>query len=340
MKIIFLDRDDTLNHDPGYLSDPNLLHLKEGVIEGMNLLKLAGFEFIIITNQSGIARGLISEQELNAVHKKLKLMLSQHDLSIKKIYYCPDQDDFSPCRKPNPKMIDDAIKDFPVDLEHSYIIGDRHRDILTGIHFSIPGILIKGQKIENENETPTNLIKKVDNFLNAAQYILQHEYEKTWRYKIYHKADDHFFAKIVECKKNQHKIVFTNGCFDLWHGGHLQYLAEAAQLGDYLVIGLNSDASVRKLKGSNRPILPVEERALKLAHLSFVNIIIIFEESTPIEIIKKIKPDVHVKGGDYKKENLPEFSVLNKLRTEIIILPFREGFSSSGIIDKILRSSS
>ncbi len=339
MKIIFLDRDDTLNYDPGYLSDPNALRLKEGVIEGMTLLKLAGFEFIIITNQSGISRGFISEQELEVVHKKLCEMLNQHDLLIRKIYYCPDQDDFSPCRKPNPQMIHDAIKEFPVDLEHSYIIGDRYRDILTGVHFGIPGILVKGQKTENKSAPPKNLIKKADNFLNASQCVLQHEYKKIWQHKIYSKVD-HFFLKRIEgIKKNKDKIVFTNGCFDLWHGGHLQYLAEASQLGDHLVIGLNSDASVQRLKGANRPILPVEERALKLAHLSFVSIIIIFEESTPIELVKKVKPYVHVKGGDYKKEELPEFSVLNNMGSHVIILPFKEGFSSSAIIEKVAKLS-
>ena len=334
MKTIFIDRDNTLNYDPGYLNDPNQLHLKRGVVEGLTLLKLSGFEFIVITNQSGISRELITISELEAVHQRLFDILQEHRISLKKIYYCPDQDDSSPCRKPNPQMIYDALQAFPIDLEHSYIIGDRYCDILTGNHFDIPGILIREDEVE-EGIPPTNLIKITDNFLSAAQYVLQDEYEKLWKHKIFYETGDNFSKKIQELKQKQRKIVFTNGCFDLWHSGHLQYLAQSAALGDDFVIGINSDASVKKLKGVGRPILPVEERALKLAHLSFVDIVVVFKERTPIETIQKIEPDIHVKGGDYKKEELPEFSFLNKIGAHIIILPFKDELSTSSIVKKI-----
>ena len=336
MKTIFLDRDNTLNHDPGYLNDPEKLELKEGVIEGLRLLQLAGFKLIVITNQSGIMRGLITEDELNAIHLKLKEILAEHSIDIEKIYHCPDKDDSSPCRKPNPQMIQSAINEFPVDLDHCYIIGDRYRDILTGESFAIPGILIQEDTAPKEKgEIPPNLIKNASCFLEAAEYVLQSEYEKNWRHKIYTQKNQNYIKKINEIKKGEETIVFTNGCFDLWHSGHLQYLGQAAELGDHLVIGLNSDASTQRLKGKKRPVLPEWERALKLAHLPFVSIVIIFNEDTPIELIKKIKPNVHVKGGDYEKEKLPEYKILKREGAQVIILPFKEGLSTTAIIKKI-----
>ncbi len=340
MKVIFLDRDGTLNDDSGYLSDPNKLFLKKGVIEGLNLLKFANFQFIILTNQSGISRGLISEEELERIHARLRKILAKDALFIKKIYYCPDKDDKSLCRKPNSQMIYEALKDFSIDLDNSYIIGDRYRDILTGSSLKIPGILIKGNTINNGGQQPKNLIKEADSFLEAAQYVLQYESEKIWKSKIYYKAEKTFLQKINKLKQSKSRLVFTNGCFDLWHSGHLQYLAQAAQLGSDLIVGLNSDVSVQKIKGSHRPILSEKERAIKLAHLAFISMVIIFNEDTPIELIQQVRPDIHVKGGDYKAESLPEYTVLNQIKAQIIILPFKEGHSTSSIINRIYEEKS
>ena len=130
----------------------------------------------------------------------------------------------------------------------------------------------------------------------------------------------------------------TNGCFDLLHSGHLQYLFQASQLGDVLIVGLNSDQSVASIKGRTRPIIDARERAILLANFDFVDMVIIFDENTPIELIKRIRPDVHVKGGDYQKENLAEYSLLKKLETQVIILPFKEGLSTSNIVQRMRQS--
>lgn len=134
--------------------------------------------------------------------------------------------------------------------------------------------------------------------------------------------------------KNQ-KIVFTNGCFDVLHKGHIHYLAEASELGDYLVIGLNTDASVRKLKGDTRPYLDQETRALILASLQFVSVIVLFEEETPVELIAKIQPDILVKGNDYKPEEIAGYDIVKASGGEIIALDLVEGYSSTKIINKI-----
>jgi rfaE bifunctional protein nucleotidyltransferase chain/domain len=107
-----------------------------------------------------------------------------------------------------------------------------------------------------------------------------------------------------ELKSKGKKIVFTNGCFDILHRGHVEYLSKAKQLGDVLIVGLNSDSSVKMIKGDKRPIVPQEDRAFILSNLSFVDYVVIFDEPTPYELISKIVPDVLVKGSDWSQENV------------------------------------
>jgi len=135
------------------------------------------------------------------------------------------------------------------------------------------------------------------------------------------------------------KVVFTNGCFDLLHRGHAEYLAEARLLGHCLMVGLNSDDSVKKLnKGAERPINHQNDRAFLLACLSFVDYIIIFDEDTPEKNISNIQPDILVKGGDYKEENVAGRETVLAKGGKVVILPFLEGYSSSSIIEKIRKN--
>ena len=135
------------------------------------------------------------------------------------------------------------------------------------------------------------------------------------------------------------KIVFTNGCFDLLHRGHIQYLAQAKMLGTKLVIGLNSDDSVRRLKGAGRPINDQQSRSLMLASMLFVDAVVIFDEDTPYELIKSVMPDVLVKGGDYNTENIVGADIVRQGGGTVSVLPFLEGFSSTNIAKKILDSA-
>ena len=139
-------------------------------------------------------------------------------------------------------------------------------------------------------------------------------------------------------QNSNNKVVFTNGCFDLIHRGHLDYLARAADLGDRLVIAVNTDHSVRELKGSDRPIMEEENRVWKLASLSFVDAVILFSEPTPIEVITALHPDILVKGGDYTIETVVGADLVQSQGGKVEIIPFLEGHSSSNIIEKIRRS--
>ena len=146
------------------------------------------------------------------------------------------------------------------------------------------------------------------------------------------KDNINFLKKIKEENK---KIVFTNGCFDILHVGHIRYLSEAKKLGNILIVGLNSDKSVKKLKGDNRPINIFEDRATLLASLRFVDLVIIFEEETPENLIKKIKPDILVKGGDYNIEDIVGYKTVIENGGEIKVLRFHDGYSSSNYINKL-----
>lgn len=137
---------------------------------------------------------------------------------------------------------------------------------------------------------------------------------------------------VNEAKAKGKKIVFTNGCFDIIHIGHVRYLIEAKRLGDILIVGINSDASVRRLK-KGRPIITAEQRAEVVSNLGMVDYVTIFEEDTPYELISYLMPDILVKGGDWKKEDI----VGSDLVKETYSLPFVEGISTTEIIERILR---
>jgi len=133
-------------------------------------------------------------------------------------------------------------------------------------------------------------------------------------------------------------IVFTNGCFDILHAGHAYYLAAAKAHGDYLWIGLNSDSSVSTLKGTSRPIHDQEARAFLLSNLECVDYITIFDDETPISLLSQIQPNSHIKGGDYTKEELPEYPVVKEYGGEVIIKPFLPGYSTTAILAKLQSS--
>ena len=135
------------------------------------------------------------------------------------------------------------------------------------------------------------------------------------------------------------KIVFTNGCFDILHPGHVQLLNDAKKLGDTLVVGINSDASVKELKGPTRPVHNEQHRAFILANLKAVDVVVVFEEQTPISLIETIRPDVHVKGGDYNAADLPETAIIESYGGIVQIVPFVQGHSTTSIIDSIIQST-
>lgn len=136
-------------------------------------------------------------------------------------------------------------------------------------------------------------------------------------------------------KVKSQKVVFTNGCFDILHPGHIQLLLQAAEAGDKLVLGLNTDASVKRLKGEGRPVNDEQSRALIMAAQLYVDAVTLFDEDTPLELIQAIHPDVIVKGGDYTPETVVGNDFVTSYGGEVVIVPTVEGFSTTSIINRM-----
>ncbi|SUZ58346.1 uncharacterized protein METZ01_LOCUS11200 [marine metagenome] len=143
--------------------------------------------------------------------------------------------------------------------------------------------------------------------------------------------------QVDDWKLSGQKIVFTNGCFDILHRGHVEYLTEAKACGDKLVTALNSDSSVRSLKGEARPIQSQEDRAVILDALESVDLVVIFDQETPAKIIKTLLPNVLVKGGDYTPDTIVGADIVTENGGEVKVIPFRSGQSTSGIVEKIIK---
>ena len=137
-------------------------------------------------------------------------------------------------------------------------------------------------------------------------------------------------------RNNHRKIVFTNGCFDILHRGHVEYLREAKLLGDVLIVGLNSNKSVQRLKGEPRPYQDEQDRAIILSALKMVDLVVIFEEDTPLKLICELKPDILVKGGDYDFHSVVGASEVESWGGTVKIIPFLKGFGTSKLVEKII----
>lgn len=145
-------------------------------------------------------------------------------------------------------------------------------------------------------------------------------------------------AQVEGWRLNGQKVVFTNGCFDILHLGHVDYLEKAARLGDRLVVGLNTDASVSRFKGEGRPIQDQDSRARILASLQFVDLVVLFDEDTPLELISELLPDILVKGSDYLAENIVGAEVVWKHGGVVETIDFVPGYSTTRIIEKIKKT--
>ncbi len=145
--------------------------------------------------------------------------------------------------------------------------------------------------------------------------------------------------KVRELKTKGKEIVFTNGCFDIIHAGHIQYLDDAKDCGDILIVGLNSDVSIKKIKGEFRPINNEQDRAAVLSALEMVDYVVIFDQETPYELINIIMPDFLVKGGDWKVHEIIGSDIVEASGGVVKSLPFRKGYSTSAIIERIKQNA-
>ena len=156
---------------------------------------------------------------------------------------------------------------------------------------------------------------------------------ETYRLKIKQISD--VKEEVARLKAEGRRIVFTNGCFDILHSGHARYLFAARQLGDHLIVAVNSDRSVKAIKGSGRPIVAQEDRAELVAALECVNTVLIFDEDNPYKVIETLRPDVLVKGGDWAEEEIVGADLVKEAGGKVERIPFVKGYSTTDIIDRI-----
>ena len=140
---------------------------------------------------------------------------------------------------------------------------------------------------------------------------------------------------LLQIREKGLTIGFTNGCFDILHKGHIRYLADASDLADVFIIGLNTDSSVKRLKGPNRPLQDQESRAISLSALVFIDYVVMFGEDTPLELLKIIRPNILVKGGDYQVETIVGYDLVTSYGGKVITLPLVKGYSTTSIFKKI-----
>ncbi|WP_430816714.1 D-glycero-beta-D-manno-heptose 1-phosphate adenylyltransferase [Carboxylicivirga sp. RSCT41] len=158
--------------------------------------------------------------------------------------------------------------------------------------------------------------------------------------KIHDKIKNREAAKaiVAQWNKNNESIVFTNGCFDIVHRGHIDYLSKAKDKGSKLILGLNTDASVQRLKGPQRPVVDEQSRAILMASLQFIDLVVFFDEDTPYELIKDLQPDILVKGSDYNAKDIVGYDILMAKGGKVETIDFVPGFSTTSIVEKIKES--
>lgn len=330
-RAIFLDRDGTINRDVGYTHKIDDLIFLPGVIKGLKKLSALGqFKFFIITNQSGIELGKYSEKDFEDFTECMSDKLAEEGIIIEKTYFSTDLPDCpSDMRKPNIGMLKLAQNDYGIDLTKSYVIGDRGSDIETGFNAGCKTILLKSEILKKYPITvQPNAI--VDDMLGAAHWIETEENKKS----------DKFFERkklqgIVESlKKNKKKIVTINGSFDIIHAGHVHFLREAKKQGDILIVMLNSDSSIKKYKGKDRPINSEKDRVTVMSAFEMVDFVTLFSETTPINTLELIKPDVHVNGAEYG-ENCIEAKTVKKNGGRLHLVERIGLFSTTNLIKQI-----
>ena len=326
-KAIFLDRDGTLNIDKGYTYKTQDLKFFPDVSKALNLLK-KDFKFVIITNQSGIGRGYYTEEDFHKFNNRLVGELEKKGIKIEKTYFCPHHpDDNCDCRKPNTKFVEQARKELGIELKNSFVIGDHPNDVELGKNAGCKTIyLLTGHGKKHFKELKIKPDFTASSLFEATRFINQK------REKIKTKEEIEKIAK--ELKQKGKKIATCNGCFDILHPGHIYLLEESKKQGDILIVGLNSDKSVKGNKGPKRPINNENARAAVLSSLDIVDYVVIFDEKTPIKLLGAIKPDVHCNGEEYGYDCI-EAPTVRKYGGRIHLIKNYKGFSTTKLLEGI-----
>ena len=361
-KAVFLDRDGTLIQDKDYLKDPDQVALESGAAEAVARLNRSGFAVVLVTNQSGVARGYYTEEDVSAVHQRLESLLEAEDARLDGVYYCPHYPEGAveeyrqscSCRKPASGMLLRAAKDLDIRLEASYMIGDKLTDTEAARREGLTGILVRTGYGEGEwkaslqkpgPEKPDRVVldlrEAVDFVFWAEKNLASAEEEGKegegtpwlWSTKW---VSQGFLQKCLDAHRRQGQtVVLASGVFDLLHAGHVGCLQAARDLGDVLVVALNDDRSVRERMGEGRPVLPVEDRVEILSALGCVDYCVVFWDKTVDRLLEFLRPDVHAKGADYEEASAPGEEAAILYGGQVRIVGPRKGWATTDLVERI-----
>ncbi len=346
---VFIDRDGTINEEVGYINHTSRFKIIPKAGKAIKRLNDEKILTIVVTNQSGIARGYFRENVLTQTHDKLeKILAKKYSAKVDGIYYCPHHpaavhDEYKidcNCRKPKPGMIEQAMAEHPIDPCFCYMVGDRYVDIEFGKKMKFKTVMVltgygKGEYTYQRKQwkyEPDHICKNLD---EAVDWIINDLSIRNRAMKKL-KTREEIRVIIKDLQKQGKKVVFANGCFDLIHGGHVSYLEDSRMQGDVLVLGLNSDESIKKLKGDKRPVCVEEQRVEILSSLSCIDYIMLFDEYSCDGILRDLVPDVHAKGTDYTRDTVPERQTAIELGIQTFIAGAPKENATKDIIATII----
>ena len=226
-------------------------------------------------------------------------------------------------------ILDDKMKIFPTEAREIYDVTGAGDTVLASLGICLASGLTIEESVKFSNLSAGVVISKIGSSTTTIEEII--DYYEEYNSESIVLSKEKLLAKLKKLRLSNKKIVFTNGCFDILHVGHSEYLKKAKKLGDILVVAVNSDKSIREIKGNSRPIINQNDRSQIISQLKSVDFVIIFDEETPLSLIKYLKPDILVKGGDYKGKDV----VGSKFVKELVLIDYIDGKSTSSIINKI-----
>ncbi|MDX2175536.1 MAG: HAD-IIIA family hydrolase [Candidatus Sumerlaeia bacterium] len=342
----FLDRDGTIVRDTGYLRDPATVELLPGAAAAVRTLNSEGVAAVLVSNQSGVARGLVTPEQMDAVQARVAELLAAEGARLDAAYFCtahPDADD--PRRKPGVGMHREALRDLPIRDLPACAFGDKVSDVQFGLKAGMRACFVATGETPHEEflkwhrkldaqtfagrvASAHSLREGVDAFLVGLS-LLRVPGDGVLAKKLH--APDRL-ARALDNLRPSERIVFANGCFDLIHGGHVSYLEDAKARGTLLVVGVNSDASMRRLKGEGRPVMPEPYRLQLLAAMECVDALVPLTDDTAEYLLRTLRPQVHAKGSDYTAETVPEREVARGMGIEVLIAGSAKENSTKDIV--------
>jgi len=349
--VALIDRDGTLIEEKEYLSRPEEVALLPRAARALKLMEEYGIARVVCTNQSGVARGMFGEEDVHRVHDHLAKLLAEEGTRWDAIYSSfshpdsgnPRYRESLELRKPAPGMAREAIRDLGLEGLPVFSIGDRLSDVTFGRNAGGFGVLVKtGYGVEEQKrlagESSQGLVAAdvYDAVRIGLNEIFKSAYpaDKIMRRKLVSPGQA---AEIVRNRKGMgKKTVLANGCFDLLHGGHISFLENARAAGDALVLAVNSNESITRLKGKGRPIFDEASRLQLLAAFEAVDYLTVFYTDTADEVLEEIHPDIHAKGTDYKSDTVPERLTSKRLGIETVIAGAPKENSTRDIIEVVV----